>query len=497
MDEVLPDAASGPMVAGLTLYASCFSKASFAGVEASGRTWKSIRSTALSQQSCADGSTRNMDLQFKNTPSFSRRDGFAMGQNTLTGPLSYLMGINGDMAFSVMTLMQFTSDLPSDATEATLFKFYANTLNNNGAALVMRRGTPVSNMISCECFLKIGNGIQLQCTMNGSGNVLLQPRRPYMLAVVKDYGRIQVCLVDMGAADFSRTTLLDTNVGSHEPLTFSNTDMTINDKANLNANIMTFSVFARALTDGDITDWHKHYSGILKQFDAAYVQITQSLQQAQQATSCTFDTVTCSTCSGVRDWSNMSDILASGGQPCLTAIDAYCSANPTQPRCECWNLNNPAYATSCASMRAMFSGQPLVAPPAPGAPAEPAEAAPPPPSCAAPPAPAVLDSAQLIKSIVTPDNIVAIGKAISEIQGAKSHHHKKHCCCSQCKPQNRDVCSKPAPIVALTDEELLAEGTGGGAASAATKSLLDHPSEQQPVAAESSKKGFLGWLFGL
>lgn len=497
VNETVPLATESPMVAALTMYTSCFSKDSYSNVETSGRTWKSIRSSSsggILQQSCADGSTRSMDLQFKNTPSFSRKDGFALGQNMLTGPLSYLMGINGDMAFSVMSMLQFTSDLPETA-DACLFKLFANTVNNNGASLILKKGTHVSNMIACECFLKLGNNISIQGKMNNSANILLQPRRPYLLTVVKDYGRVQMHLIDLGATTFAKTVLADTNVGSHEPIIFSNMDMTINDKANLNANIMTFSVFSRALTDGDMTDWYKHYAEILKQFDVAYVQMTQTLQQAQQATTCSFDEITCSACSGVKDWSNISEVLASS-TTCQTAYDAYCTANPTKPRCECWNLNNPAYATTCASLRAAFSGQsppsaplseekpPVVEAPAPV----------PSPAATCPLPPSTLDSAQLIKSIVTPENIVAIGKAISEIQG-HNKKHKKQCCCTQCKNKHPDVCTTTTSLHHKpSDLELLSEGVD-----TAPSQPPPTREEEEMMLQEASepKKTFFQRVFGL
>jgi hypothetical protein len=459
VNEVLLTPVESPMVAGMTLYTSCFSHLSYASPDMYGRTWKSIASvsSALQKQMCGDGNPRNMDLQFKTTPSFSRKDGFALGQNTLTGPLSYLMGINGDMAFSVMALCQFTADLPTDH-EACLFKFFANTINNNGLSFTLRKGTPVSNMIAYECTLNVGNAIQAPCRMNGSGNILFQPRRPYLFSIVKDYGRLQVVVMGLGGgSEFTRQVLLDVNVGAHEPLVFSNMDMTLNEKGNLNANLMAFAVFARALTDGDLTDWHKHYEAILKQFDPSYVQLTKTLQTANAATSCSFDAETCKLCADVKDWSNISDVLASGGTACLRAVHAYCTANPSAPRCECWNLNNPSYGTSCAPLRDAFSGVPssgdTICPALPRPPAS---------SVTTP------DSAQFLKDIVTPDNIIAIGKAISEVQQSsrrKSSHHRRHhhddsCCCSKCKPSKASCWSGLEDSQKPSDEELLAEGTG-------------------------------------
>lgn len=481
------------------LYASCFSKVSYASVEASGRTWRSMVRSILSQQSCADGTTRSMDLQFRNTPAFSRKDGFSLGQNSLTGPLSYTLGINGDMAYSVMALCQFTADMAPGDAEAVLFKLFANTSGNNGASLVLKRSAaPVSNMISCRMSLRIGSSIDIPCKQNSSADILLLPRRPYLLAVVKDYGRLQVYAVDVGAADVSKQVLLDHNVGTHEPIVFSNMDMVINPNGNMNGNIMSFGIYARALSDADLAEWFKQYSSLLKRFDASYVQMEQTLQQAQAATSCSFDAATCAACVAVKDWSNMSAILASG-TPCLSAISAYCTANPTKPRCECWNLNNPAYATTCAPLRGAFAGVTATPAPLPTPTPVPVMTCPDRKDDA-------LDATQLVKSIVTPDNIIAVGKAIAQVQTAgggggsgRGHHrhHKHQCCCSECRTRHpkRRCASLPSlrpGAESPDDSELLMEGT----------SLGREPDDDAAAAAikaadvKEDRPGFLNWLFG-
>ena len=531
-DEKLP---TSPMTAALSLYTSCFSKASYAGPEASGRTWKSIVSVKAADASAtctAGGSFRNMDLQFKSTPSFSKKDGFALGQNTLTGPLSYLLGINGDMAFSVMVLLQFTGEAPltsAAASEASLFSIYANTRNNNGASLVIKAGDPVANMVSCQCILRIGNSLEVPCQLKGSDSILFQPRKPYLLCVVKNYGRVQVHCVDLGSSEYVRESILDHNAGTMEPIVFSNTDMTLNDAGNLAANILTFGVFGRALTDSDLSDWYKHYNTQLKQFDPAYVKIATTLQTAKAASGCTFDAPTCAACSSIKDWSNMSNLLGAGKE-CLLAIDKYCTANPTAARCECWNLNNPAYATTCLPLRGAFAGKTLVEESTVKKGQDKA-------ACAAvtPQPHAALDPAALIKTLVTPENIVAVGKAISEIQGHHGHHghrrsrdrgdhgthshshnhrhdhHAKSCCCTVCRqkpghagtcPSASDGSSKIATIanksMSNDDAILMADIKGSPPVNKKVNADVDAEVNAEVNAEVEVPKppGFFSWLLG-
>jgi hypothetical protein len=444
-DEVLKPATLLP---GLTMYTSCFSSASYPGPSA-GRNWRSI-APALPGTSltCANGAVRNLDLQFKVTPSFSSREGFALGTNTLTGPLSYTLGINGDMACSIFTVCQWNADIASDA-EVSVFKLYANTANNNGLSLVLKPGDPTPNMISMQAYVKVGKSISQQCKMNDSPNILVVPRTPYILTVVKDYGHLMVFLTNLSSVDFNTITLLDFSAGAVEPLVFSNTDMTINETANWSANMMAFACFSRALTDNDRTSWFAHYKENLRRFDANYMAMVSDLQAAQRLRSCPFDGPTCSACAATKDWSNMSSIIAAGPS-CLKAIDIYCTANPTAPRCECWKMNDPSYTTAaCKALRDLFSGQPTQQK-CPVQPAPSTSVYPPRSSqqhgenkvaTGAHTTSQQVDTLQLLKSVVTPANIVAIGKAISEIQGTSSSSSASSSKCKgRCHSQARSSC---------------------------------------------------------
>lgn len=585
-NETLP--LKSAMTTGLTMYTSCFHPASYTSPETSGRTWRSVRSASMGpgpgpSVCAADGRMRSLDLQFKNTPAFSKKDGFALGQNTLTGPLSYLLGINGDMAFSVMLVCQFTGDSPvvssgrksspnnsvndtsvsigsdndtnnnnsntnsTDFTnydsmdnnstvndnnnsavnseEASVFKIFANTISNNGISLAMRAGSPVPNMVAAQCVLRLGKGLEVPCTLKNSTNILFQPRRPYLLAIVKDYGRLQVHCVDLGnASEYRKEVLMDYSAGTMEPITFSNMDMSINESGNLGANILTFSIFARALSDSDLTAWHKHYTDTLKQFDASYRDMSETLRLAKAASSCSFDPSTCAACGGVKDWSNMSNILLAG-PACLTAIDKYCTANPSSARCECWNLNNPAYATTCLPLRAAFAGTQVVPKAALETARAQARAEACPSSSAEPhikPPDAQTSGGSLdalVKTLVTPENIVAVGKAISQVQslsggGHHNHKHRRHnhaqsCCCHKCQPhkqacpnnnnKNSNKIHKSGKSeksdktedeemndVDGDDEDLLAPPVSSA------KTLMS----SLGTTGKSSGGGFFGWMFG-
>jgi hypothetical protein len=184
--------------------------------------------------------------------------------------------------------------------------------------------------------------------------LLLQPNRRYLWVVIKDYGQLQVQLVDVDASVYVVTRLLDTSVGAHETILLSNKDMVINGAANWNANLLTFGVFSYAFADTDVSALYQHYRGVLRGFDPAYVAMQAQLAAASAATACPYDATTCATCGGVTDRTNPL-ALASAAAPCRAQINSFCAATPSHSRCTCWNLSNPQYNQPvCQSIRGMF-----------------------------------------------------------------------------------------------------------------------------------------------
>ncbi len=352
---------------------------------------------------CSPLDMNNAELTFTSTPAFSKENGFVMGQNKIAGPLSHLVGISGDMPFSIFTLCQFTKQMSRDE-DVTVFKLFANTLNNNGISLVMKGGTSAgaTNTLTIRGQIAFGNSVVLPLKSNDNENIAVKLNVPMMINVIKDYGRLQVSLIDVGSKEYNKTVLVDKELGAHAPVVFSNTELTINQTGNWGANMHTFACSARALGDKDLSDWFTHYKTLMRQFDIEYQNLNTTLEEAKQATTCTFDALTCAACSGVKDWSNMSSIMAAG-PACMTAINAYCTRNPGSKRCECWNLNNPAYNTTCAPLRQLFQGTTA------------SECKPPQePTDKQPPSNSKSD---ILTALITPENIAAIGKVLNPASG--------------------------------------------------------------------------------
>jgi hypothetical protein len=374
---------------GLTMYTSSFSSASYP--ESGGKLWHNQVSTderavRKVQQAEDDQTTRDDDgpkcsiqaatqllrsrrLHFHRTPTFSRKDGFVMGTNSLVGPYSFRMGIRGDMAFTLFFLCQFTGGVTEPVT---VFRLFANTHGNNGLAFVITEGSTRQQRDAGGGNRTTGGGerralrmkvvvgdaheIQLRPERSKSDALVVDSDRKYMFSVTKNYNRVRVDVHDVASDEEPRTLLADVNIGTHSPILLSNKDMVVNEHSNWNANIQAFGVFDRALTPREVTSLYEHYHEMYRQLDTAYVQLAEKVEEMAKLRACPFDAPTCHACRGVEDWTNIENVYAST-EECRKAIAAFCSKNTTHERCKCWNANHPAYDTQCKAHRCAMSGE--------------------------------------------------------------------------------------------------------------------------------------------
>jgi hypothetical protein len=423
------------LTVGLQLYVSSLSTASYTS-NAGSRTWKSI--SPLSQLPGAApvflgcSSTRPRDMQFASVPQFTPLDGFSLGANAVTGPLSNELGLNGNQACSIVFVGRWTSDV---VESVSLFRIYANTLGTNGISLTLDAVPPVSQgqqpgsagqpgsasqpgqqaMAGFTASLKVGNSINQALGVAGSANGVLQFERgePYALTVVKDFSRLSVYAVKLSADLQQPALLLSFDAGaSMEQVRFSNVDMTVNETRNFPGTIMAFACFSRALSETDRSTWFTHYRENLRRFDASFMAMRAAADAASVLRTCPYDAKTCAACPATIDWSDATKVLASGPE-CLKAIDAFCAANPDNPRCACWKPGTAAFNSApCVYVRNVYSGRL----------ADAAGSAASATSCATdsagPRLPPESDAVRIVKSLVTPENILAIGKAVAQMKGA-------------------------------------------------------------------------------
>lgn len=357
-----------PQELGLTVHVTSLSPTSYTE-GSSDKTWRNIAPGATIQRAqCeADGTVRNTNFFFRNTPSFSRAGGFALGPNVVTGPYSHQLGVNANTTVTAMFVARPTGDLPEATSNppAMPFRMFANTVDNNGITLSMRSGgarVGGDGLIPVSAWLHVGSMPALECAPIAVGGaaaapsqLLLNPAHRYIWLVVKDYGRLQVSVIDADAAEFKKVVILDTNLGAHANILLSNVDMMLNAGGNWNASIVALGLWSRALRDTDVSDLYNHYHSTFLMFDPAYQALQDALDAANKLRACPYDTATCTACRSVQDWTQLGQVLAAG-PTCLKAINAFCTANPTHAQCACWSSAHPDYNDACVGYRAMFSG---------------------------------------------------------------------------------------------------------------------------------------------
>ena len=345
------------LLLGMVVHVTCFDPASY--VPANGKTWQNTANVVVAknkddQTACVHG---KRDFMFSKSPTFSNKDGFTLGPNAITGPYSHELGVRCDQAMSIVTMVQLTGDLPAEGSpEVSVFKLFANTPNNNGLTLTIGGGTRIDGLIKGKLRLQLGNRAAIPCDKNGAYTVF-DPTHHYVIAVVKDYGKLKVLLVDIDMDTYDRKVLLDTIVGPQDGnIALSNVDMTINQGGNWNGRIFTFVMYSKALDDRDVTHFYDMYKTQFLEFDPAYQDMKRRLDDATKIKSCPFDATTCASCGGTKDWTNFGD-MAGSGTSCLRAIDRYCTLNPSHAKCSCWSTSNPEYGTSCMAYRSAFDSR--------------------------------------------------------------------------------------------------------------------------------------------
>ncbi len=357
---------------GMTMYTSCLSAQSYP--DSGGKLWNNLvppdeRAVQSVQQdeegtdgtegtTCSAKSAasiiRSRRFHFTRTPTFSRRDGFVLGPNTLVGPYSFKLGIRGDMAFTIFVVCQFTGDI--DGSPATLFKLFANTRGNNGISMVIEEGSSRGDKRAMRMSVAIGDGTKVPCKPKGQKDaVLVDANKKYMFVVVKNYNRVRVDMYNVHESEDARVPLAEANLGANEPLLFSNKDMVINEGANWNANIQAFGVYDRALTPRDASLLHDHFYEMYKELDTTYLQLAEQIEKLAKRRACPFGEATCGVCKGVDDWTEIENVYAASDE-CKKAIAAFCSDHPTHERCKCWNVNHPAYDKQCKIHRCSMNG---------------------------------------------------------------------------------------------------------------------------------------------
>lgn len=348
----------------LTIYYSGFSTLSYPH---STKRWLNISPYFSSPQNvCPDIKIEDTNAEFLDVPSYSPENGFALGLNRITGPMSHRMGINANDSFSIFFSMSFNEFLTNEENDLNLLRIYANTKNNIGLSMDISKDYTVQP-----------NGLAI---INGTftfGNQTEQlvipqitPDQIYLFVIIKQGHNFLINAYpnvgDLASNVAKHSTLAKFSV-SNEDVLLSNKEMMINGSRNIQAHIHTFGVYNKAIANETITAIYTNlqkqiqkYSQVLQDLNAALAKINKKMDDMKK---CPYDKKTCDACTSVKDWSNMTDLILNASPDCMKAIHEYCVQNPGKDICACWNPSNILSQTNaCKSYTAIYNGGSCITP---------------------------------------------------------------------------------------------------------------------------------------
>ena len=492
----------------LRVYATTLDTRSYDNPVASGKVWKNL--VLYGKPSPCGIQVAAPDFHFAQTPTFLAPDvGLGLGDNSLAGPQSHQLGVDGDGSYTVALVFQPTGP-PPVLDAVSVFQIFANGgAGNNGFALTMRtpnrapgpkqpsqqqqqRGREgffaATPMVSADFFLQVGTSSAVQ----SSAPVSLDPSHRYLIVASRDRGSMSASLVDLDDRQrgYTKTPLVGpAPVPSNTPrVSLANVDMAINGSNNWGANVIAIGVYAEALGDGALNDLYRHYTAALREHDPVHIEAKAQIEAARVATACPYDDPTCAQCGGVKEWSAASaSIVTAGGASCLAAIDRFCAANPKHARCSCWDSTSPEYGRSCAAYRAVFSGKAYDVTGCPVPDANPHEK---------PPQPQTVDS--LVTSILSPHNVDAVTKLIGAVRGAdRQTAHNVHANGNANAKKNND--QPAAHKRGKNGKHGMNQKCGGrkdddGCSSSSSSD--DDDEDGHHAAKKKTSPGFWAWMFG-
>ena len=308
------------------------------------RVWKNTAppptvSTSV-KASCIDD---DRNIEFSEKPTYEPGKGIMMRHTAGKGPLSHVLDIDLNNSFSVCVVYHTRA---GDNPNGSVLQLFANTSNNNGLHIYRESGT---------MNLQFGalNPVSLQ--EDGDAEAADQ----YVLLVItrdSSTSKVRAVSIDLKVADYvdRQTELANLQVPGDARVPLSNKAVSINGDAKWNVDLLELRFTRAYMSNRDIQTYAETIREKLDNYDPAKQRLKSLETRIQQMSQCPYDKNTCAVCGGVQDWTNDSLPALTGGQQCLSAINRFCSSNPTHDKCKCWDATNAEYDTACRTYRAIY-----------------------------------------------------------------------------------------------------------------------------------------------
>ncbi len=337
----------------LVMYFTAFHKLSYNNPT---KQWASlIQATNQTDSKCTS------NLSFDVVPTFNKTNGFSLGSNGLKGPFSNNLNISFRNPYTIMLVFK-NGKLYNESSIASgieLLKLFANSPNNNGLSLYFEPGSLITQDTTefGKLMLQFADNEPVQLKIDPTNKLIkIDTNILCFIFIVRYDDSIRVIYMN----ETSNTTyeLAKFNISNTE-VTFSNKEVLINGRKNWNARIYNVGVWNNALSDVYINNIYQHILSLHNKFNSpSYTAMLSTYNEAAEQlsllTKCPFDQPTCKSCKSVGLWTDVTQVLYAP-LSCRQAVSKYCSNNPTQPMCECWDPKQEVYNTSaCKVLRDAF-----------------------------------------------------------------------------------------------------------------------------------------------
>lgn len=350
---------------GLTLYYTAFSKESY---PKNGKLWYNIAPFFANggDTNCTDTSLSDTNAQFSQSVAYSRENGFTFGAASIMGPKGYQLGISGNGSFTIFSTVKFSAFDSTSANDFEFLKIPANTANNNGLTLKFSNNvTQIGSLYGVNVSMQFGTQtIAAKDPLTDSTLIMINPAYTYFVIITKNNLDISLALYpnidNISTNSQSVLRLVKTwKVDPSEEVLFSNKELLINRNRNVYGNLYNFGIYNKALDEANVSTLFMHTQTELQKSNQVLTNLAQQISklqnQLQGAKACPYDESVCSSCKKITDWSNFTNIVYNGDEACLGSIDNYCSNNPKDDKCVCWdNTNALSQSNGCKLYVSMF-----------------------------------------------------------------------------------------------------------------------------------------------
>lgn len=299
---------------------------------------------------------------------FNPTKGFYLADTSLKGPNASDMDINFQGQYTILLACKHGNLITGSTSngDVELFKFTANSPNNNGLSFYIKSGTlkGENNTQVGRLELMFSNLQPQVCLVNKNTDELINFDKDVLTFyyIIKDADEVRVIMLTENSA--SVTQICRFTVTNDPNINFSNSAVLINANKNWNASVTNFGVFSTALDDQEVTQTYNHikneyFKRVDPNFTSILSQYNSSVDVLDGITKCPFNNNVCQSCQSVNKWYDTNDVI-SATDTCKTAVNDYCKVNKTNQWCKCWDntSTNSRYNTpGCQLYRAIFSGK--------------------------------------------------------------------------------------------------------------------------------------------